>query len=451
MGSVLFDFLTESWLFHPEHVEEKFANVASGEIIKELQRYREFCLSHREELISEAVGAKSGFRIFPGAHSVDQRLLKQSALYVERYILADPIFPFTEQEKPYGRAMRKYLGEEDPHKLDRAELAEAILRLKSLTPMVAADYVKFIPVSYLFESPEELPLYYSKNRFSDVLPADLLSFFRQHKNVHILRKEKHGWIEDPTADLTRNIAIDFGDDRSGGMLFQLFDHEVSEFDEATGRYTARLSLPEELPEQASYDAWVEQSINRTAINCYDRMCKELTLSMALGASYMCISEFRNELLTRFFPVKSGTAEHSASVFLHIDVPFIDEIDTDTLMRLRRDEGEAFQVFRHELERQLWDLRVEENPEKLRVKAEKVMHDLATVQHEQLTINLHKLRRGVLADAVILSAALVATIISTHLYWPAIVGAVAGAYKLKSDHDAALRQNPSFFLWKARRR
>jgi hypothetical protein len=131
------------------------------------------------------------------------------------------------------------------------------------------------------------------------------------------------------------------------------------------------------------------------------------------------------------------------------LPFLDEIDTEALMQLRRDDGETFQVFRHELERQFWDLRTEEDPVRLRTKAEKVVHDLATVQHELLTSKLNQIRRGALATAVILSATLAATFPGGH-YLPALIGAAAGAYKLKSDYDAALRQNPAFFLWKARR-
>jgi hypothetical protein len=32
-------------------------------------------------------------------------LLKQCALYVQRYVLSDPLFPLTEQETAHGRAM----------------------------------------------------------------------------------------------------------------------------------------------------------------------------------------------------------------------------------------------------------------------------------------------------------------------------------------------------------
>ncbi len=174
------------------------------------------------------------------------------------------------------------------------------------------------------------------------------------------------------------------------------------------------------------------------------------MSLRLGASYLCFSEFRNDLLAKFFPVQLNTAEHTANVVLQLNVPFLDEIDIEALMKVRREDGEAFQVFRHELERQFSDLRMEEDPERLRIKAEKAMHELGTVQHELLTLKLKQLRRGTLANAVILSATLGGTFMASGHYLPALIGTAAGIYKLKSDVDAALRQNPSFFLWKARR-
>jgi hypothetical protein len=448
MGSILFDFLTESVLFESDHLEDKYVALPDRELTEALQGYRDFCLSHREELIAEAVGTRSGLRVFPGTHWVDPNLLKQSALYVERFILSDPLFPLTEQEKPSNRAMRSYLGHENPHRLDRARLAEAVAQLKELTPMIAADYVKCVPVSYLFEVPEEIPIYRSETHFSEVLHPDLLSFFRKNKSVQPLRRDGTGWVEDPRARVSRGISVWFGDDDSIGMMYQLFEQKIESLDEVSRTYSGRLCLPQNPPDQAYYDSWVEQSINRTAINFYDRLCTELKLSMSLGASYMCFSEFRNNLLSKFFPVTVNTAEHSANVLLSLDLPYLADIGTDALMRLRRNDGEAFQVFRRELERQFWDLRMEEDPDRLRIKAEKVMHELATVQHELLTVKLNQIRRGTLANSVILFATLAATFLSGHCL-PALIGAAAGGYKLKSEYDAALRQNPSFFLWKAR--
>jgi hypothetical protein len=52
------------------------------------------------------------------------------------------------------------------------------------------------------------------------------------------------------------------------------------------------------------------------------------------------------------------------------------------LRVRTDDGEAFQTFRLELEKQLRDLRLIKDPEQLRIKAENAMHELCEVQLNQ---------------------------------------------------------------------
>lgn len=53
MGSLTYDFLTESFLFSDDLITEQFKTVSDSELEKELRRYREFCLSRETELFSE--------------------------------------------------------------------------------------------------------------------------------------------------------------------------------------------------------------------------------------------------------------------------------------------------------------------------------------------------------------------------------------------------------------
>lgn len=316
--------------------------------------------------------------------------------------------------------------------------------------MVAADFVKLLPVTYLFEPPTELPTYCSKSGFADELPAEMAKFFHDNAAVEKLRRVEKGWISDGTMSTSRGIAISFRGDSEPGMMFQLFKREVTSFDKSTQELTGRLSLPAEPPDQPYFDRWVEQSLNRTAINVYDRLCRELSLAATLGTSYMCSSEFRHDFLARFFPAATTTSEHTANVLMQLTLPFLDEIDPSTLMAVRRDDGEAFQQFRHYLEQQVWDLKTEADPIKARSKADRVVHELGVVQREALSAKLKQLRRGALAQTAILWATLTGTFLAGSTYWPALIVAGAGAYKLATEYQAALRQTPGFFLWKVRR-
>jgi hypothetical protein len=65
--------------------------------------------------------------------------------------------------------------------------------------------------------------------------------------------------------------------------------------------------------------------------------------------------------------------------MSVDLPFLKELDIEMLMKVRQEEGEAFQSFRLELDKQLRELRLVKDPEALKIKTENVMHELSEVQ------------------------------------------------------------------------
>jgi len=116
--------------------------------------------------------------------------------------------------------------------------------------MVAANYVKWLPLSYLFEPPAELPIYYSKNQFADELPPEVSGFFHKRVIVENLRRDRADWVWDANLPTARGIAVSFQGDAGLGMMHQLFDHEVSSLDDATRRVTIRISC--RMPSQTSH-------------------------------------------------------------------------------------------------------------------------------------------------------------------------------------------------------
>jgi hypothetical protein len=134
VGSILYDYLTESILFNSENVGNSFANLTDGVLLRELQGYRDFCIRNLPELETEATSAGSLLRVFSGRRGV--KMPERSAV-------------------------------------DRHGLAKSVRYLKDLTPFVAANYVvKLLPVSLIFEPPRELPVHQSDNQFDDVLAPE---------------------------------------------------------------------------------------------------------------------------------------------------------------------------------------------------------------------------------------------------------------------------------------
>jgi hypothetical protein len=68
-----------------------------------------------------------------------------------------------------------------------------------------------------------------------------------------------------------------------------------------------------------------------------------------------------------------------STLMNIDLPFLADVELEKLMRVRTEEGAAFQNFRTELDRQLRDLRSIDDPEQASRKAKDVVHELTEVQ------------------------------------------------------------------------
>src|ERR1044072_8224987 len=93
MGSRTFDFLTESFLFYDSLIRDQFRDIPESEIVAELKRYRQFCLSVAPEIEAEILSSPiSSLRLFSGIKHVGVDLLKQATFYVHQHILYDPLF-----------------------------------------------------------------------------------------------------------------------------------------------------------------------------------------------------------------------------------------------------------------------------------------------------------------------------------------------------------------------
>ena len=115
---------------------------------------------------------------------------------MDKVFINDPLFELTRIEGEQSQVVGQYLGMEDTG-IDREKLSEAIDYMKTATPMVAGQFAKFIPMSYIHEPPNKTPIYHSQNYFADVLPKDLIN--------NVLIKEN----KEPTIKITNIKSIFF--------------------------------------------------------------------------------------------------------------------------------------------------------------------------------------------------------------------------------------------------
>lgn len=82
MGSILYDFLTDSFLFHEDAIENNFNSFTENEIKSELRRYREFILKNIGTLEEEIINHGSELKVLSSSREIPYHYLKQSAFYI---------------------------------------------------------------------------------------------------------------------------------------------------------------------------------------------------------------------------------------------------------------------------------------------------------------------------------------------------------------------------------
>ncbi len=336
--------------------------------------------------------------------------------------------------------------------LSKAQVARTLSYLRAITPMVAADYVKLLPTSYIFETPEEIPFTYSETSFAERIPGSLHDFFQQKAIVESGKKVEKGILFDGSLEVGRIISISFKDhDYKDSHGYTLLEQEVIDTDKDTRMVQFRMTMPDTPPEKAEFDAWVYQSINQTAGNVYQRILLENTLSVKFGAAYLTKSPFVFELLEQIVPVENKIQTNTVNVLLNMDLPFLDGIEIEALMRVRSEEGEAFDNFRIELDKQLRELRQVKDAETLKIKTENIVHELTEVQIRQLDQKITSLKKKFFAEAAIVVGSLCGAIQTGGLTLPLALLAASQGYKSLTEYRMVRGENPAFFLWQVLKR
>jgi len=451
MVSGLSDLLSESFLFDRAQIDEQYRKLSEKELENELSVYREHQLAQSPAVEKRVRDNSSNLKLFTGSTDPVLALLKQTALYLDQVVIADPVFPFTHPWSEHAKTMNEIVGLKSDGAIDRRKLALSAQYLNGLSPMLRANFVVTLPISSLFEPAKDIPFRASSNGFSDVLPQPLLDYYRERAIVNSVKKTDEGMIIDGTSEIGRSIYVRFKDhlaEDARGYL--LMDQIVRSVDEEKLKIETISFMPEAPPDKARYDAWVYQSINQTAEHSYKRLLTENQLAAGFEASYLCTTPFTFELLEEFLPDDQSVPDNTVNSLLKFDLPFMDQIDTETLMRVRLEDGEAFQNFRNELDSRFRELRLVKDPDELRVKSENVWHEISNIQITKINQKVKHLESQLKVDIAIGAAALVGAVQTGGFSLIALGIAMAQGYRSYKEYQFQRQQNPSFFLWKTLR-
>jgi len=131
----------------------------------------------------------------------------------------------------------------------------------------------------------------------------------------------------------------------------------------------------------------------------------------------------------------------------MNLPFIDGIDIETLMKIRSEDGDAFENFRLEFDKQLRDLRLVSDPSALKTKTENALHELTEVQVHAIDQKIASLKKKLFAEAAIVAASLCGAIQSGGMTLPVALIAALQGYKAFTEYRRQQTENPAFFLWR----
>ena len=446
MGSITYDFLSDSVLFDSREIDNLYKSLTDSQLENILNDYRSYCLSNIEDLTKEVIDNKSSLKILSSIEEMPYETLKQGALYFDQFVIYDPLFQKSTPRRQATDVMSEYLGFQK-HKIDRKKIAETAKLLKSITPMIAANFVKILPLSKPFEPPKDIPLNLPINYYADELPKELMLYCRERAIIKSMKQVEKGWQILDEQDLTPGLFVTFQDIESNkGIIYNYFNQEF-ERTEDPNKFRVKMKLADYPMDKNVWKTWVFQSVNSSAKAIVDKIYLENLIANELKATYLTADLFTANLLTTNLHVKETVETASATQFMNLELPFLDKVNIEKLMQVRTFEADVFTNFRIELERQFRELRTISDPYEIKLRQENIIHELADVQVRKINQKLSSLKRKGFVDAALLLGGLAGTVQTAG--WSLLASALAAftGYKTYQDYKDNLTENPSYLLWR----
>lgn len=234
------------------------------------------------------------------------------------------------------------------------------------------------------------------------------------------------------------------------MAYHLTDVRYEPHPEHDDRFQLFTWIPDEPPREELFEAWVTQCINQVSGVAYAGVVADIVTAAATGSMMLTDSELVSDLLELRVTQNGRLREDLANLAMRFELPFMDNLAVADVMRIRQFEGEAFQNYRLELQRQLRDLRGIESEEELARRLEDVQHEIAEVQVRRVEQEIGRLRRDLFREAAIGAASLVTMVPTQGLSLAGLLLAMREAVKSGLDYVDVVRRDPSYFVWRLRR-
>lgn len=151
MSNIVFDYLANSMLF--DRCSSDYKDETISELAKELEKYREYIKNNYTKIEKEIL-SRDGEKVIQdsqifGASLENKKTLTKASLFVDSYVLNDPIHNLYYDDITLNRLVTMTKKPVNENKL-KIDLAQRIKYMKGLVSGVQAgiEYIKFIPFYY---------------------------------------------------------------------------------------------------------------------------------------------------------------------------------------------------------------------------------------------------------------------------------------------------------------
>ena len=451
MSYVSLSFLSDSILLNRAAQENSFSDLTDRELANELSTYREHVLARLGELHQEVSAREHRLGAYFGTSLRAKpkiRQLVRAGLYFDQLVIDDPLFPHGREPMSGSDAFARLAGY-DAEGLNRRGLVAGARLITTLQPLMSGGLLKLVPASIQHEPPHELGISYSPTLFAERVPAPLLRWFQDRAEVlPMRRRDGGGWearrgdeLEPCRAIMVRLRGFD------GAMTYHLT--AIKKHESLPGRENRlRITqwIPAEPPDPQTFQNWITQSVNQFSGDVYGRVASDIRNAAGFGTMVFTDSPLVSELLELQMTEQGGIREDLANLALRFELPFLDDISVDDLMTVRQLEGEAFENYRLELQRQLRGLRAIESEQELVRRLEEVQHEIAEAQVRHVQKEVRRLNRDLFREAVFGVASLAAVMPSQGVSLVTLLLAGNKIWKHALEYEE-VRREPGFFVWR----
>lgn len=442
MSKISLNFLLDSFLYNMDACDCMYSKYTDAEIECELRRYRDFVKTNIRA-IREAVNSdceKMNVSIDTFDDLPDENLYKQLVLYMDQVCIPDPLFKCTEFYSELDDSYMKMMGLYSVDRINRKKIMESVEYIRSISALIQSGFVVMLPISLIHEVGDCVPIKYSENGFSDVIPEKILEYYKSVSSVYNMN------IVNGKLEIERNkklqtntcICVEFDGDNKTLMGYSL--NGVSSKNN-TVIFTNSYNITD-----SEFDIWVNQSINQAANKNYKDISSELVFARQNNCMYLTRKNYISEVLK--IGINNTERSRIANMAMKLDLPVSNQVSLDDLLKIRSNYGESFNKFRYELNDRLKKLDTINDDSMIEAELDNIRYELNETEIKRVNDEYRKLIKKDRRDLMIMSGSLIVNLAVGGL---TTVGGMALAFANSivgiKNREEDFRHNNGFFLWK----